>query len=216
MALAYYIQTTRQEQRLQIVQNQKLESDLKYLKAQMEPHFFFNTLNNLYSLALQGSSETAPSIARLSDLMRYVIYETKNDWVALEKEIDFIKNYIAVHSIRYRTSIDIRFEVQNLPKGYFIQPILLLPFFENAFKHGVEDEMGKGFLHGAIDVQNDCLYLELRNSMPANIKKSINEEGIGLDNTRKKLDLLYPGQFDLKTECKENTYFISLKLILGT
>lgn len=215
MALAYYIQTSRQEQHLRIVQNQKLESDLKYLKAQMEPHFFFNTLNNLYSLALQGSTETAPLIARLSDLMRYVIYESKNDCVPLEKEIDFIKNYIAVHRIRYRASVDIQFEVQNLPAGFSIQPMLLLPFFENAFKHGMEDELGKGFLRGTIEVQDGQLLLELSNSMPVTSSKMPSEAGIGLDNTKQKLDLLYPKQYDLKSECKDNTYFVSLKLILG-
>lgn len=215
MSLAYYIKSNKQEQYLRIIQNQKLEADLRYLKAQMEPHFFFNTLNNLYSLALQGSAETAPLVARLSDLMRYVIYEAKKDLVPVEKEVEFIKNYIAVHAIRYRTGIDIKLEVENFPTRYLIQPMLLMPFFENAFKHGLEEEVEKGFIKGLITLQGSQLILELKNSLPGVRQNLSSENGIGLDNSRKRLDLLYPGKHDLQISSDDKVYSVFLKLTLG-
>lgn len=214
MALAFYINSQKQEQRLTAIKKQKLELDLKYLKAQMEPHFFFNTLNNVYSLALQGSKETAPLVARLSDLMRYILYESNKEFVSVEGEIDFIRSYIAVQSVRFNDKINVSFNVEPVSPGYLIQPLLLLPFFENAFKHGVEDETHNGFVHSTICLESNRLHLNLCNSIVRNKSLSNLKTGIGLSNTQKRLDLVYPGKHQLITTIQDHQFSVNLILSL--
>lgn len=214
-ALAFFINYARQEEKVNALRQAKLQSDLKYLKAQVQPHFFFNTLNNIYSLALQQSAETAPLVARLSDMMRYVIYETKTPKVLLQKEIDFLRNYVDVESVRYNENIRICFDAQGIHAKAMIEPLLLLPMIENTFKHGVQHETAEGFVEIVISLAGDELTLQARNSKPSVKTKQQGEKGVGLDNVIKRLELLYPDKFNLAIQNEAAYYEILLTMQLN-
>lgn len=133
-ALAYFVRSARQDRELRQLQEQRYRAELKYLKTQIHPHFFFNTLNNIYALALKQSADTAPLIARLSAMMRYILYETEQPKVTLKNEIGFLTDYVEVERWRRSDQITITFEVQGVDERHLIEPLLLLPFVENAFK----------------------------------------------------------------------------------
>jgi LytS/YehU family sensor histidine kinase len=214
-ALAYFINYAKQEARMNALKQAKLQADLNYLKAQVQPHFFFNTLNNIYSLALQRSAETAPLVARLSDMMRYVIYDTVNQKVSLQKEIDFLKTYVDVESVRYNKNIRISFDTQGINEKARIEPLLLLPLIENMFKHGVQHEMGSGFVEIVICVTGNELTLQARNSKPSVIMQQTDSKGLGLDNVNKRLELLYPGKYKLAIQEDASYYEVLLTLQLN-
>jgi len=213
-ALAFFINYAKQEERMNALKQAKLQSDLDQLKAQVQPHFFFNTLNNVYSLALQRSESTAPLVARLSDMMRYVIYETVNSKVSLKKEVDFLKNYVAVESVRYNETIMISFDTQGINDNATIEPLLLLPIIENMFKHGVQHATGKGFIEIVVCLTGNELMLQAKNSKPEIKIKSAGDPGIGLANVKKRLQLLYPGKHSLKIQDDEYHYELLLTLQL--
>jgi hypothetical protein len=206
---AYFIKSIRQEEQMRHLKEQQLSSELSYLKAQLHPHFFFNTLNNIYALALKQSTDTAPVVAKLADMMRYILYEAEQPLVPLSKEIAFLTNYINVEQIRYSRSATIEFDVQVNEQDTFIQPLLLLPFVENAFKHGLQDETGNGFVNIIIYRDETELTLEVANSKPS-VKRSI--VGVGLQNVRKRLELLYPGKHQLDVTSNETFYQANLTL----
>lgn len=213
-ALAYFTHFGRQEEKMNALKQAKLESDLKFLKAQVQPHFFFNTLNNIYSLAQQQSGDTAPMIAKLADAMRYVIYESANHKVALKSEIEFLKNYISIESMRYDSRISVNFDVQGIRDGIMIEPLLLLPVIENVFKHGVSNEMSPGFVEIIIMLNENQLTLQTKNSVPVFKEKPVNDPGIGMKNARQRLALLYPGRHSLVINEKPETYEVILTINL--
>ena len=214
IALAYFIHYDQQEKRIAEFKRMQTEADLQYLKAQLQPHFFFNTLNNIYSLALQRSELTAPLVAKLSDMMRYVLYDAEQAKVPLEKEVAFLRNYTAVQSVRYNDQISIHFDTQGINSSAFIEPLLLLPFVENAFKHGIEEEAASGFIEIIISLADGELVLSVSNSRAAKTDTTENA-GIGMANTRKRLLLLYPGRHTLAIRENETTYTVNLSLILN-
>lgn len=208
-SLAYFIHTDQQNKQMKALKEQQLISELTYLKAQLQPHFFFNTLNNIYSLALQQSTATAPLVAKLAELMRYILYKANEKQVLLKDEITFLQNYVEVENIRYRSAINIKFDAQGIDDYSKISPLLLLPFIENAFKHGVEEEEKEGFVTIVICKTEDELTLEVSNSIAKN-KESTG--GIGLVNVKKRLEILYPGKYKLELQNDEKLYQVSLTL----
>jgi Histidine kinase len=214
-ALAYFINYAKQEERMNALKQARLQADLDYLKAQVQPHFFFNTLNNIYSLALQQSAATAPLVARLSDMMRYVIYETTNQKVSLKKEIQFLENYVDIESVRYTENIKISLDAQGIKEQAMIEPLLLLPLIENMFKHGVQHETGKGFIEIIICLTENELTLQARNSKPSVNIQQTGEKGLGLSNVQKRLQLLYPGKFNLAIREDASSYEVLLTLQLN-
>lgn len=208
-SLAYFMYSAQQDEQLKVLKEQKLIAELTYLKAQLQPHFFFNTLNNIYSLALQQSVETAPLVAKLAEMMRYILYKADEKLVSLKDEIAFIQNYVEVENIRYRSAINIKFDVQGIDDFSKISPLLLLPFIENAFKHGVEDEEKEGFVSIVICKTEDELTLEVRNSTA---KKKENTGGIGLINVQKRLEILYPEKYNLEIQNDVKIHQVSLTL----
>ena len=215
VALGYYIHYDQQEKQLQELKRMQVENDLQQLKAQLQPHFFFNTLNNIYSLALQQSALTAPLVARLSDMMRYVLYDTGNLKVPLEKETNFLANYVAVQSVRYNKNITIHFDNQGIHSGAMIAPLLLLPFVENAFKHGVEEEAGSGYIEIIICLEKDELTLSVANSKPIKTKNETTATGIGIANTERRLQLLYPQKYTLDIQQDASTHSVILSINLN-
>lgn len=209
--LAYFIRSSKLDAQLHVLKEQQLLSELKYLKAQIHPHFFFNTLNNIYSLALQQSADTAPMVAKLAEMMRYILYETDQKLVPLKREIAFLENYIAIERIRHRTNVDIVFDVQGEADAITIEPFLLLPFIENAFKHGLQDETSSGFVNIVLFMAETELILDVKNSKPA-IAESHKTPGIGLKNVIKRLDILFDKNYKLVTNELAEEYQLLLTL----
>lgn len=193
--LAYFINSAKQNEQLRTLREQQLVSELTYLKAQLQPHFFFNTLNNIYSFALQKADETAPLVSRLAEMMRYILYNAEEKLVPLKDEVNFIRNYVEVETIRYRPKISIGFEMQGIDSSSEISPLLLLPFVENAFKHGIQEEEGTGFVNIVIHSLEQELTMEVKNSIS---KTRCKTGGIGLINVKKRLEILYPGKHSLE------------------
>jgi sensor histidine kinase YesM len=213
-ALAYFIKSAKQEKQMNELKQQQLHAELKYLKVQLQPHFFFNTLNNIYALTLLRSEKAAPLVARHSEMMRYILYNSPNTVVGLQQEIDFLRNYTEVEAIRYSEKITIVFEAQGTNNSMVIEPLLLLPFVENTFKHGVREEVNNGYVYIIICLVEDELTLETKNSKarPANNV----HKGIGLENAAKRLDILYPGNHLLEITDNDNNYEVRLTLNLKT
>ncbi|WP_285011077.1 sensor histidine kinase [Pedobacter faecalis] len=207
---AYVIKSIQQKEVIQQIKHSKLLSELVYLRAQLQPHFFFNTLNNIYGMAMKQSAATAPMISRLSEMMRYIIYKADGEQISLSQEVDFISNYVEIERIRYAQETDISFETQGDIDLYQIEPLLLLPLVENAFKHGLGDGSSEGKVRILLCVYDGQIHLELENSLAQNTKPA--EGGVGLSNLRKRLALLYPERHELIIKNDGNTYFTSLSL----
>ncbi|WP_062058253.1 sensor histidine kinase [Aquimarina longa] len=200
----------KNQQKLLKLNEQKKSAELIALKHQLNPHFLFNTLNNLYALALKKSDQTPEVIEKLSDILDYMLYRCNDKFVSLPKEIELIENYIVLEKIRYGKRVEISFE-KNITKEVKIGPLLLLTFIENAFKHGVSQELGKAYISIRIDSNEDHIVFNIKNSKTQTISNE-NKECIGLKNIKKQLELLYMDQHDLVIEDKKDSYSIILKL----
>lgn len=198
-----------QQERMQ-AEKEKVISELQLLKAQVHPHFLFNTLNNIYSFSLENSSKTPEMILKLSSLLSYMLYDCKAEEVSLEKEIEVMKNYIDLEKERYDNKIDISVNIEGDVKDKFIAPLLMLPFLENAFKHGTSEQMDKIWLSMDISVHKFTLRCKIANSK--NECVPINEMGIGIQNVKKRLRFLYPGKHELKI-ADEGAFFVVSLLV---
>jgi sensor histidine kinase YesM len=212
-ALAYFIRSARQDKLISALQQHHLESELNFLKMQIQPHFFFNTLNNIYALALQGSEKAAPLVARHSDSMRYILYESPKQRVSLKQEVAFLQNFVEVEAMHFSNKADISFETQGITDHALIEPLLLLPFIENAFKHGLREETGEGFVHIIISQVENELFAEIRNSKPLQLVKA--KPGIGLQNVLKRLEMLYPYKHDVDITENNSIFEVRINLILA-
>jgi sensor histidine kinase YesM len=199
------------ERKTQEIENEKLATELSFLKTQINPHFLFNTLNNIYSLALVKSEATADAVLKLSSIMRYVLSETKHDTVPLDKDIQFLKHFIELQKVRLTDKVTIEFVVEGQTEAKQIAPLLLIPFVENAFKYGVSTKE-KSKLLFEIKASAENILFTSQNDMISSDKGTENNTGIGLKNTKRRLELLYPGTHEL-TVSEENKKFI-VKLIL--
>ncbi len=212
-ALAYYIRAARLSRQVETLRRQQLEMELDSLKAQLHPHFFFNTLNNIYGLALRGSPKTADLVARHTGIMRYILYDSARHYVGLQQEVDFIQNYVSVESVRFSENISILFDTQEITNKVCIEPLLLLPFIENAFKHGVRNEIGAGYVQIIICLLGNQLVMEVKNSKPA-VQSADAESGIGQANALKRLELLYPQAHSVEITEDPERYEVHLTLNL--
>lgn len=201
----------KNETQKNLIEKQKINTELSFLKAQINPHFLFNSLNSIYSLANKKSDDTTEAIITLSELMRYMLYETDKEFVPLQKEIDYIKNYIALQTLRLKDSSGVRFNVRGNLEHY-IEPLLLISFIENAFKYGT-DYTGKTNITIQISIENQVLNLQISNHISINEKNRENS-GIGLQNIKGRLKLLYPKTHALAIEASENMYYVKLVLNL--
>jgi sensor histidine kinase YesM len=206
---AYFIRMFREEKIKQQLRDQHLQLELKYLKAQLQPHFFFNTLNNIYSLALYRSEKTAPIVEKLSLLMRYIIYEGQKDVVPLETEIEFLKNFVALEKIRHEDGLAISFTVQGNADRILIPPLLFMPLLENGFKHGVYN-CEDSWLEAEMLIENNEIIFGIRNSIAGSA--TVSGSGIGLDTLRKRLALLYPKKHELLIQRTDSQFEVNLTL----
>ena len=206
----------QEHKRLMDLEKIQLETELRFLKTQISPHFFFNTLNNLYSLAIEKSDKTPKLILKLSELMRYLVYETKTKQQSLEKEIICIQNYLDLERIRYGEQLEINTKINGDIKNKKIAPILLLSFVENAFKHGANKNIGRVSIDIDFKIIENFLYFTISNPTPkiTKHKKSIGSTGgIGLKNAKKRLALGYkPEEYKLSIENKNKLFIVNLKI----
>ncbi|SJZ50655.1 Histidine kinase [Chitinophaga eiseniae] len=203
-----WFESEKQREALKV---EKLNAELKFLKSQINPHFLFNCLNTIYSLAHKQSGQTEHAILKLSTIMRYMIYESNEDKVQLEQELKYLQDYIDIQRLRLPQEIDIHYHVDGRASGFLIEPMLLVPFVENAFKHGIS-YAEESFINIDITITENMIRLIVRNSL---FKERVSERGgIGLQNVLKRLDMLYHGDHEITITETDNQFIVDLKIVL--
>lgn len=203
------IQWFKQNNEITSLEKEKVQTELDMLKQQINPHFFFNTLNNLYSLSLAQSEKAPEVIMRLSELMRYVIYKGKEDKVLLAQEVKYIEDYLHLQQLRLRNNLMLTFDKKIKDVDVVVPPLLLIILVENAFKHGVEPAEKETFLHLTLHSDSNSLTFICENSFEP---QKDHVEGIGLSNLKRRLDLLFPNKHQLLINKRPNVYTAELKL----
>ncbi len=213
-SIKYAGQAVSAQNKLLRLQKDNLMLELDALKSQINPHFLFNTLNNIYSLSLSKSDRAPEMILKLSDMMRYVLYECNAGVVKLDREIQFIQNYIDLERIRHGDDIAINFSLNGNASDYEIEPLLLIPIIENSFKHGLNSQIEKGFVEIKLSINDRQLALDVSNSVSGS-KREKGSHGIGMENVKKRLELLYPSKHKLKISPSEKKWIVNLNLNLN-
>ena len=213
-ALKYFSEILRNKYRIQEIEFKQLQTEMSLLKSQVNPHFFFNTLNNLYALSLAKSEEVPTVILKLSNLMRYVLETSKQKFVALDKEIEFINNYIELEKLRLEQNSNVNFNVNGKTDNVIIAPMLLMPFVENSFKHGLNASSNGGFVEINIDIFDKYFEFVIVNSEPAQEIGNKDSSKLGLTNVKRRLELIYPDKHKLSIEDKNDTFSVKLKIDL--
>lgn len=201
----------KSEKQREALKVEKLNAELKFLKSQINPHFLFNCLNTIYSLAHKNSGETEHAILKLSTIMRYMIYESNEARVQLQQEIDYLRDYIDIQRLRLSNNVNIDCEVSGDAANLTIEPMLLVPFVENAFKHGIS-YTEHSFIAIKVTIADNMIRLMVKNSL---FKQRVAERGgIGLQNVLKRLDLLYENEHVIDITELENEFIVDLKIVL--
>ena len=215
-AIKLAIDWIKQKEYLTETNEMLLENELKYLRSQIQPHFFFNTLNNLYSLIIDKSDKAPDLILKLSDLMKYFLYETGKEFQTLENEISHIKDYIEIEKLRYDENLKVNFNINSKTKKVIVKPLILIPLVENAFKHGARNSKKNGYITIDLNATSNLLDFRIENSFEKPTKKiKAQIGGIGLTNLKKRLDLNYgPDFFNLDIIKEKNKYIAHLKIKL--
>jgi hypothetical protein len=204
---------TEGQRNLQL-QKENIQSQLQVLKAQVHPHFLFNTLNNIYSYTQDTSAIASRLVMGLSDIIRYMLYECNQPLVPLSKELIMIREYINLERIRYGNQLDLHIELPgDETRNTFISPLLIIPFVENCFKHGLSNMLEHPWLSFTVLLDENHMTMHLLNSKPATTNV-LHATGIGIDNVRRRLELLYPGKYELVINNEEEVFIVNLKLEL--
>lgn len=199
------------------LESQNLQSELKFLKSQINPHFLFNTLNSLYALTLKKSDLAPEIVLKLSEMMRYMLYECNEKEVPLSKEINYMKNYLELEKLRHGNKMLIDLKINGEIKDQKIAPLILIPFIENSFKHGINNQVSQGFVNLELNVLNGDLQMELENSKSPSLPKMNGKRsgGIGLVNVKRRMAILYPDKYHLDINESPNTYKVELNINLS-
>jgi two-component system, LytTR family, sensor kinase len=208
----YYQKLKNTAQKLQI---EKQEAELNFLKSQTNPHFLFNTLNNIYSLARDKSDLAPESILRLSKILRYMLYETAGEFIAIEQELKIMDDYLALEKLRYDETLRINFNYDIEDMRQALPPLLLIPLVENAFKHGVSETRGEPFVNIHLSVRQRNLKLIVKNSCDNSGEDFKIKEKIGLSNLKRQLELLFK-EYELIIQPTENEFIAILKINLAS
>lgn len=206
----------QEQKRVTDLEKSQLETELLFLKSQISPHFFFNTLNNIYSLSVEKSNKTPKIVLKLSELMRYMLYDTKTKKQTLENEILCIQNYLDLERIRNDDRLEVNMSISGDIHDKEISPIILLTFVENAFKHGVNKNTGPVVININFKIKGDFLHFTITNPMPEITKHKDNfnkSSGIGLENVKKRLELGY-NKNDYKLSFKNKKNIFAVKLVI--
>lgn len=203
------------QQMAERLEKEKLAAELKLLKSQINPHFLFNTLNNLYVLTLNHSEKAPLMVHKLSELMSYMLYDSNQAEVPLEKEIQYIKNYIDLEKIRYGERLEVILKIYGNLEKIMIAPLLMLPLIENSFKHGARNQLSEGWIHIDIEVENERITLKVENSKPNFQQEYSKTSGIGLTNVKRRLVHLYPNRHSLQLFDETDTHMAILRVSPG-
>jgi two-component system LytT family sensor kinase len=214
--LKFFKDWTEQQRQLQEKEKQQIALELNFLKAQVHPHFFFNTLNNLYSLTLQKSDLAPEVVLKLSSLMSYMLYESGAAYVPLDKEIANLENYIALERLRFGNRLSLSFEKEVIqPDPIRIPPLILLTFVENSFKHGISQTIGGGRIDISIKADQNELLFRIDNSVGDLAAAPAIPNGLGLRNVTRRLDLLYGPNYHLEMSEAADNFHVTLKIPLS-
>lgn len=206
--------TLQQDKARQDEQQERLRSELSFLRSQISPHFIFNILNSIVFLIRSKSPQAEPVTLQLSALMRYLLYESGTAQIPLEKELGYLKNYVELQKIRFEEDVDIQLRVEGTPGGQIIEPMLMIPFVENAFKHGV-GMVNHPLIDIYLKIEDNNLYFSVKNKItPEPPDEKDENSGIGLHNVRRRLELLYPGAHVLNIEEAGGWFEAQLQLSL--
>lgn len=211
-ALEQFLLNQEWQRREKLLQKEKLEAELKFLRTQTNPHFLFNTLNNIYALARKKSDDTANVVMKLSKLLRFMLYESRNDSISIAEEIRVLEDYIELERIRYNERLSVRFNKSIDCDNQAIAPLILLPFVENAFKHGASEARFTSYIYIDIVLKEGQLKFTVENSKDEEPEKPITEN-IGLSNVRRQLELMYP-EHGLHVQNEKNKFYIHLTINL--
>jgi hypothetical protein len=199
------------ERKKRLLEKDIFRLQLDALNAQLNPHFLFNTLNSIYGMSLTGSKDTPEYVLRLADMMRYTLYDCREDKVELEKDLAFAENYVAMEKKRYPSS-DIQFAVANNSPGTFVAPLLLIPFIENSFKHGAHRLNDRGFIHAHLEADMEELHFAVENDIMMAKVQAAASGGIGIENVKKRLQMYYPGKHQLTIHNTDTTFRVVLTI----
>jgi two-component system, LytTR family, sensor histidine kinase AlgZ len=213
MIIKFFKLLTIKQREWMLARQEKITAELQLLKAQVHPNFLFNTLSNIHSFSMDNSPKTPGLILKLSSLLSYMLYDCNTEEVRLEKEIEAMKNYIDLERERLRNAIEISWNVEGNVKDKFIPPLLLLPFLENAFKHGVSEQIEKSWLSVDLSITPDTLRCKIVNSKDE--LTSYKGNGFGITNVMKRLAYIYAGKHELKLNDEGNFFVISLMVKLA-
>ncbi|MBS9461937.1 sensor histidine kinase [Flagellimonas sp. 389] len=211
-ALRIYIEWRRNDDLRKIVEKEKINSELQFLKTQLNPHFLFNSLNAIYSLSVKNSPDTSDAIINISELMRYMLYEADKEFVPLGKELEYIQNYVRLQRIRLSDSENVVLKISGEDKGKSIPPLLFISFIENAFKYGT-DFKGRTNVKINLSIEKESIHLYVMNKIGA-FRKKVESSGVGLVNIKNRLTLLYPNSHDLTVQDDGVNYEVNLTLKL--
>lgn len=201
------------ERRLLESEKEKVQMELKALRSQINPHFFFNTLNSIYSMTLEKDERLPNTVLQLSDLMRYFLYESKGELVPLQKEIAVLEDYISLQKLRSTETLETTVQIDGNADGQRIAPMLLITFVENAFKHGAKGSTGKTFVHLQLKIEGNELDFRLENNMGNAEELTANDHsGMGLENVKRRLELLYHDNYRLHAGIQGNSFVVQLHL----
>lgn len=195
--------------------NEKLKTELQFLKSQINPHFLFNALNNIYSLSILQSEKTPESIAQLSDMLRYVLYDCEKDWVPLQKELDYIRDYIQLFQLKKTEGLNIQLDLPENSPDLTVPPMLFIPFIENALKHSHIEDIEHNWVNIQMELKDRDLFFWVTNSIPAQTIQKDLIGGIGLENVKRRLSILYPNRHDLSIQSTPDEYSVQLILHLN-
>lgn len=210
--LVYYL--AEEKNRVQSILSEKLQAELFSLRNQFHPHFLFNVLNSLYSKILSKSDDSADIVLKISDFLRYSVYEVNTKHIPLEKEIEYLKNYISLQQLRFDNRLELSFSTNGIKENQVIEPFLILPFIENSFKYCLDDANSHAWITISITASEEWLVIKIENSLPSDfIENNKNPySGVGLTNVKRRLELLYPNQHILIIKNEVDSFFVSLKI----
>lgn len=197
------------------LENDKLETEVKFLKSQINPHFLFNILNNIYALTVIKSDKAPDSLLHLSDMLRYMLYDSNEGKVPLKKEITYLKNYINLKLLKDSRGMDVTVDLDESQPNLLVAPLLFIPFIENAFKHSKVEDLKNGHIKISLQTADKGLEFKVENSIPKNKFTKDKVGGIGLPNIQQRLELLYPNQHTLDIQQNEHSFSVFLKLDLS-
>ncbi len=196
------------------IEKEKLDTEMKFLKSQINPHFLFNALNNIYSLTVIKSDKAPDNLMRLSEMLRYMLYDSNDGTVPLHKEIDYLENYVSLALLKDSRGLNVKVDLDKGHPDLRVVPLLFIPFVENAFKHSKIEDLNNGYININLKTSNDQIEFSIENSIPNVVFKKDKNGGIGLTNTVQRLELLYPNKHLLSISDSGKTYSVHLKLDL--